>query len=200
MDMHSINIIRFKLRHLQSEYLRRQRCSAAAPYIHGAILDLGCDAADLLRYITNKSEYTGVDIRKEAVDAMNINFPESSFYCVDICRNDQLINRIQSRFDTIVLLATIEHLQEPIVTLNQCYKMLKDGGTLIVTTPTSKGDKMMQFVQSRVWFMSQGESPHLRTYNERDLRQLFQQCGFSVELYKRFVFGLNQLIIGSMKA
>lgn len=85
-------------------------------FSHGAILDVGCSQK---RFSTSDS--VGIDIRR------NQN--------VDILADAQFLPFRECVFDTIVAGEIIEHLTVPSFFLKEAKRVLKLGGTLVITTP-----------------------------------------------------------------
>jgi SAM-dependent methyltransferase len=95
----------------------------------------------------------GLDINSEAVD-----------YCKDLGFNTQLINEdgtfpvADGKFDVCVLDNVLEHITDPKLTLDECYRITKKNGGLVIAVPGERG------------FAS--DSDHKIYYDEGELRQL----------------------------
>ncbi len=185
-----------------AQYLSKKRAEMAKPWLKGDVLDIGCGGEySLTHFLDAGQHYVGVDIQEELIQRLRQTKPSYEFHCIDVDRENELVSTINSQFDTVVLLAVIEHLRHPQAVISQCRSLLKDGGTLIMTTPAVWGDKLVRFIEAALGVKHEEiekYSPHLIIFNEQTLRNLLtSENKFSVRYYKRFELGLNQLIIAS---
>lgn len=105
----------------------------AAGYIVGkSVLDLGCGAGQLTRYL-NGHDYLGVDFSTVAIDIAKERFPSYVFNVGDI-RN----LAINEDFDTVTLIEILEHLDNPIVAINVAQSRAER--RIIVTVPVDMPD------------------------------------------------------------
>lgn len=96
------------------------------------VLDAGCGTGELPFLIAQKGAVNviGVDYSKEAIEVAKKTYalPNLEFRCEDI-------KKIKGTFDVITSLGTLEHVDEPLRVLTHLKKMLKPGGSLIITCP-----------------------------------------------------------------
>ena len=188
--------------HTGATYLSKKRGHAVKPWLRGDVLDIGCGGESSLVDILEKGQrYVGVDIQKDTIERLKVEKPECEFHCVDVEVEGSLVKTVNSRFDTIVAIAVIEHLKDPAALLQQCKTMLKPGGRIVITTPTPLGDKLMRTFKStfRIKHEEMEEySPHVTNFDEQSLSDLLtRENQLEVKCYRRFEFGLNQLIVAS---
>ena len=126
---------------LLSPYLQRMRIKAVIPYVFGDVLDLGCGATDLAQFVGMSNHYVGVDRDENLLQYNRVKFPMYEFYNKDLETND-ITTSLAIRFDTICMVAVIEHIKNPQNILEQCATLLKSGGRLVITTPTPFGDNV----------------------------------------------------------
>ncbi len=87
----------------------------ALPWIIGEnIFDCGCCQAKLLEYKEKNINYVGVDFSDELIDFNKRRYPDHQFFRKDL----NLLNRkskflANNKFNTIMLLAVLEHLKDP---------------------------------------------------------------------------------------
>ncbi|MFC2188723.1 class I SAM-dependent methyltransferase [Fulvivirgaceae bacterium LMO-SS25] len=96
--------------------------------------------------------------------------PRSKFYGVDL---ENLALRLDDKVDIIICADVIEHLANPIPTLEFCRDSIRNGGVIILSTP------------ERDVLRGKGcsESPHpshVREWNKSELRQLLDSIGLKV--------------------
>lgn len=93
---------------------------------------------------------------------------------------------LNDQFDYITMVAVIEHLDYPKEVLKECFRLLKKDGLLLITTPTKLANKLMKIYAPN--------TIHKGIFNKNQITELLFPH-FKIRLYKKFEFGLNQLII-----
>jgi SAM-dependent methyltransferase len=139
-------------------------------------LDLGCGYhATLLRALRPRlAEGVGVDLRisDEARRVAGLSFREGSI-------EDQLPGLPDDRFDVVMLISVLEHLDEPLAVLEHTRRVLARDGVLMVNVPTWWGKGLLELSAFRL-----GTSPaeemddHRMYYDKRDLWPLLVKAGF----------------------
>jgi SAM-dependent methyltransferase len=93
---------------LLSPFIRRRRTELVQPFIAGDVLEIGCnDAATLARENPKLRRYVGTDVDEAALARARATYPEREFVKNDI-EKDEL--GFESEFDTVLLVALIEHI------------------------------------------------------------------------------------------
>ncbi|MGB3459364.1 MAG: class I SAM-dependent methyltransferase [Halobacteriota archaeon] len=89
--------------------------------LHGRVLDIGC--GNLLDRIgfSPGDEYIGADVTKSKYTALLADIHNLPF------KNES--------FDSCICNAVLEHIREPEIALNECYRVLERGGVLWVSVP-----------------------------------------------------------------
>lgn len=97
------------------------------------------------------------------IEGLDIN-PEAVKYCKTIGLNAQLINDdgtfpiADGKFDACVLDNVLEHITDPRLTLDECYRITKKEGGLVIAVPGVRGFK--------------SDSDHKKFYGAEDLKIL----------------------------
>lgn len=150
----------------------------ATPYTKGRVLDIACGAGYGTHMIGKKckkeiSEVIGVDIDADCVKYAKKNYfhPKVSYEVGDIFDND-LHDRI-GQFDTILSFETIEHVEDENLFMRSLLKILKPGGTLVISTPFGKGKGIPS------------NSPfHVHQFTKQEFINIFNNFNFQkVEIY-----------------
>lgn len=97
--------------------------------------------------------------------------------------------------DIIMLNDVLEHLPDPIGTMNHCGKLLKEDGLLVVQTPdfpesktyeemTAESNTFLEHVNGKA-------NEHLYLFSQRAVRRLFDRLGFAHMRFERPMFGYD---------
>jgi len=164
--------------------LLRWRIYKVLPHIRGKLLDIGCGTNELVRMYTGQA--FGVDVYQ--------------WGSVDIVVEDSAKLPFSNQdFDTITILAALNHIPNRKAVLQEAYRLLKPGGRIIVTMIPPATSKVWHRlrepwdVDQSVRGMQEGEVFGL---SHSAVVRLFREAGFSIELRKRFMFGINCLTVG----
>jgi 2-polyprenyl-3-methyl-5-hydroxy-6-metoxy-1,4-benzoquinol methylase len=166
-------------------FLRAQRLRMARPYLRGRVLDYGCSIgalADLCR----PDAYLGVDTSEEALEAARAHHPQYEF--------DNKVSE-HERFDVIVGLAVLEHVDDPQDLLTRWCGMLHRGGRIVLTTPHPSYEWILTVGAKVGLFDRHSLDEHEDLLDHARIRQLAGAAGLEVERYRRFLFGANQLFV-----
>ncbi|AKG05391.1 MULTISPECIES: class I SAM-dependent methyltransferase [Salimicrobium] len=120
------------------------RYQFALRYMYGRVLDLSCGAGYGTHMIAKGRkrkvrEVIGVDINEEIIRYARGRYyhPNSSFHVYN-ATGETLPDELGT-FDCIVSFETLEHIAEEEKLLRNYYRLLKPGGTLLVSTPFGQG-------------------------------------------------------------
>ena len=96
------------------------------------VLDAGCGTGELT-YLVAKSKakkVVGVDYSEEAIVVARNNYrlPNLFFEKMDL-------GSVVEKFDVVVSLGTLEHLNDPLGALRKLKNLLRPGGSLVITCP-----------------------------------------------------------------
>lgn len=97
------------------------------------ILEIGCGQSNILKFSPDLChKYTGIDFSEALINENKIKYPESNFYKIDNPINYPLESK---QYDFIFSTFVIEHCCFPKYFLDECYRLLKPGGILIIMCP-----------------------------------------------------------------
>lgn len=150
----------------QEYWTETNRFPRALTYVKDGdkVMDLGCGVGVLLRMIKKERkdcELWGVDISSEAIKNNLVHDPDIKYQQGYI---GNLKHLPTDYFDFVFSGETIEHLDNPSDLFNDAYRILKKGGTLIVTTPQKDHIDSPE----HVWY-----------FEREDIIELFTTAGFS---------------------
>lgn len=96
------------------------------------LLDAGCSYGYGTKYFSEKSKDTyGIDIFEEHIKIAKAKYPNINFFC-KVTENTGFDSEF---FDAIVFTDVLEHTKDKIKSLSELFRILKNGGTIIISTP-----------------------------------------------------------------
>ena len=129
----------------------------AKDYVKGDVLEVGCGegrGVDVL--IAQSNSFTAVDKIESVIQMLSKKFPQGKFISMNIPPLGSLKN---NSYDFVVSFQVIEHIQNDKLYLEEIHRVLKPGGTALITTPNRK--------------MSLSRNPwHIREYLPKELSDL----------------------------
>ena len=180
---------------LLSYLFRQLRYNAIRPYLSGAVLDLGCSYGDAVRLLRPGQSYVGVDYL-DLTSWWQTHRPQYPFYQRDF-NNARL--ELPGRFDTILMLATLEHLQTPENVLCQLPTYLNPGGQVVMTTPSPLGHRVHRLGARLGLFYREAADEHHTIFTRGSLAVLLESSGLRVTHARVFELGGNLLFVCQAK-
>jgi 2-polyprenyl-3-methyl-5-hydroxy-6-metoxy-1,4-benzoquinol methylase len=156
------------------------------------VLDIGCHQGEFLSWLGDKiTPSVGLDpLYKENATAKKHQFFNQTF--------QEDLPFEEKSFDAVVLLATIEHIQEKSIIAREAARLLHRGGRVIITVPSLMVDRILEIlILLRIVDGMSLEEHHGFLPNE--LPDIFIPEGFSLRKKQKFQFGLNNLYIFERK-
>lgn len=176
-------------------YLRKMRINRVKKYIpNNCILcDIGCGfhakfLQDIVPFIRE-----GIGIDKKV---NNAKLDKIKLIKMEL---DKDLLLPSESVDCITLLAVLEHLEYPNQILKECYRILKPGGNLVMTTPTLFSKPILEFLSFKLNIVSPIEiADHKNYFNSKQLTNILKkECGFQNVIAKTFQFGLNNFVVAT---
>lgn len=156
----------------------RAELDAAAMYLPAPIgsarlLDVGCGAGVALK----RMQDMGWEVRGQEIDPKAARSAQDRGVSVDIGTLTEQ-NYPGEHFDAVHVSHVIEHVHDPLALLRECYRVLKTGAKLVVTTPNIEGYGHRRF--GAAW--SYLDPPrHLVLFSEKTLGAAAKREGFRTE-------------------
>jgi ubiquinone/menaquinone biosynthesis C-methylase UbiE len=143
------------------------------PFIGQRVLEIGAGIGNFTDLLTNRELVVATDVFPECVEKLNqrlgrqLRVPPM---LLDICAAEALELR-RHRFDTIVCLNVLEHIENDCAALSNMQAVLSPGGRLVLVVPA------LQWIYGTV-----DESLlHYRRYTKGSLRPRMERAGFRIE-------------------
>jgi 2-polyprenyl-3-methyl-5-hydroxy-6-metoxy-1,4-benzoquinol methylase len=170
---------------LFTPFLIRRRVQAAMPYVRGSVLDHGCGPGGLAVHVP-PARYLGYDIDEATLAVARASHPEHRF-------TGEL--PVGERFDTVVSMAVIEHVDDPVEYLQGLAAFVRDGGRVILTTPHPSSEALYRLGARLGLFSSLASDEHQPLLDEAALAGNSRPAGLDVLHYTTFMGGVNQLAV-----
>jgi SAM-dependent methyltransferase len=135
------------------------------------VLDVGCGTGTMLSYLGRYGQAEGVDADEQAVRFCH----ERGLDRVQRVENGSLPFE-DATFDLVTALDVIEHIEDAPGIARELHRVLRPGGTLLVSVPAYQW----------MWGPQDDISHHQRRYVAKDLRSLLVQAGFGMRRLSYF--------------
>ena len=187
---------------LLSRFLTHARLSRVAKHLSGEVLDAGCGYGELLDYLPAcVHSITLLDRSPKRLSKLQTRLEggtaDARFVLGDIAAGE--IALPPASFDTVVMAALLEHLKTPGAALRETRRLLKPGGSLVLTTPTPLGGKVHAWGSHLGLTYREAAEEHEGFFDSVTLKRLLNAAGFTLELYETFLLGMNQLVVARKK-
>ena len=151
------------------------------------VLDIGCHQGELLRGLGDQiGPSVGYDPLARACAEPNFRlvpklFPLPSPY-------------EDASFDVVVMLATLEHIHDKEPFAREFFRILRPGGRVIITVPSHWVDGIIHTL-CRLGLADGMSLDEHHGFDPRTTPDIFGQGGFTLERWRRFQLGLNNLFV-----
>jgi 2-polyprenyl-3-methyl-5-hydroxy-6-metoxy-1,4-benzoquinol methylase len=150
-----------------------------------SVLDVGCgDASNYQSWVVKKVErLTGIDIspsgignaKRLGMDALIHDFSEPFPFDANT-------------FDKAICIEVLEHLYDPKFCVQQIFRVLKPGGTFIMSVPNNgyHRERLKSLFQAELStsitdFSNEWKGAHIRFYNKHSISRMLEVAGFEIE-------------------
>lgn len=158
------------------------------------VLDCGCGDGFYLHLLSElplSLKITGADFDKNALKSAkkNLQGKKIPLFQADLMRR---LPFKSNSFNKIIMTEVAEHLPDDVKGLKEVYRVLKKGGTLVLTVPNHNyplfwdpvnkilesvtGNHIKQGFWAGIW------NQHIRLYYPKDIVRVLKKAGFSIEL------------------
>src|ERR1017187_2427116 len=173
-------------------FIARCRFRAALPHIHpqSIVCDVGCGLDGAFLTFAGDRIARGVGIDDQAETGRKTKWPVIR---ADIYKG---LPFAEGEFDHVVMLAVLEHLTQPEIVLKEVNRILRPGGSLVMTWPQSLVDPILGILHKAGMVSREMESDeHQKRIPLPELQKMLSAIGYQDFIHKRFEFGLNNLLV-----
>jgi glycosyltransferase involved in cell wall biosynthesis len=147
------------------------------PYAGRRVLELGAGIGNLTTHLVPRAAYWATDINPEYLnnlERLRANRPYLRVAQVDA--TNAATFPIEQSFDTVIFLNVLEHLEDDASALRNVHRALENGGNAVVLVPS--GPALFGTLDEVLG--------HCRRYTEKQLIEVGQAAGFTVERILKF--------------
>lgn len=152
--------------------------------------------------LTYKLSDSGLNVISADINNKNFQLHDSiEFLHLDLNKNLNL----DTKFNAVFAIEIIEHLENPYKLVRDCYNLLEDEGTLIISTPNITNYKsrlsFLLFGRFNSFFPSdRSTSGHINPLPAWELHDILESNGFTIEAMHTTKFHLNVKPLFSLKS
>ena len=167
------------------------------PYYKGNILEIGSGLGNISKYVLSDNfKIQLTDIRSGYCDRLEQNFGNNpnvlGIESMDLVDDhfDEKFSKHFNKYETVFALNVVEHIHNDVTALENCYKLLINGGKLIILVPSYQ----ILFNQFDT------ELGHYRRYNITSLSSIFNKSGYNIvhKQYFNFIGILGWYVSGKI--
>jgi SAM-dependent methyltransferase len=160
------------------EALAKRRVAAVLPHVKGRLLDVGCGSNALVRHYANG---VGVDVHP---------WPGADIIVTDTAA----LEWESGSFDTITIIAALNHIPNRAAVLKECRRVLRPAGRVVITMLPPRTSRMWHWLRAP-WDADQrdrGMQPgEVYGFTTSELLDMFASAGFKLLAQHRFMLGFN---------
>lgn len=179
--------------HLTS--LRAERLALVLREIEGRCLDIGAGDNMLIRLHRQRAAGTTAQTRADASVGVDVFDWGGDALIVENCRT---LPFEDGAFDTVCLIACLNHIPERRDALHEAHRVLGPGGKLIVTMI----GRLIGEVGHAIWWYSEDkhrehQDGEVMGMNPSEVERLIADAGFAKLRRLRFLYGLNTMFLAA---
>ncbi len=151
------------------------------------VLDIGCHQGEFLRSLKGRiGPSVGLDPLAKPLSEPPVRLLSEWFR--------EPLPFENACFDVVVMLATLEHIQDKEPLARECSRLLVPGGRVVITVPAPVVDRMVDFLTHLRLVHGMSVEEH-HGYQPSETPALFCGHGFALEHHSRFQLGCNHLFV-----
>jgi len=154
-----------------------------SPYCQGNILEIGSGIGNISKLLLQQNlPVTLSDLRKDYCEQLRLLFGQNrnlqNILQIDLSLPDfeNVYAKLLHQFDTVIALNVVEHIEDDKLVINNCRKLLKPNGRVIILVPA-----FMKLYNS-----FDKELGHFRRYNKKNLGRLIQTQQLKIVMMEYF--------------
>jgi len=160
------------------------------------LLDIGCGSGHYASYIQKNFEnieVTAADANESCLEFLRNMNKDVKCFRLD-CNSPKDFKKFDTKFDIILLIEVIEHLEKPKQVIENVKRIMNKNGILIVATPNSNILwKITNFCWSKTLSKRDYTKQHVNEFRFHEIEKLLRSAGFDV-IDKKTLFVVTPFI------
>jgi len=147
-------------------------------------LNLWCRNGEAIDYFRGRApqvDLVNAEVSPRLIEKARARYPDELFVRTDLGR----LPFPDDEFDFILSLETIEHAPDPLLFLRELARLLKPGGTLVLSCPPATAELPLRVYE--LFFRNHGEGPH-RFLSSREVKGLLHAAGLELKRHESTLF------------
>jgi len=149
----------------------------------GELIEFGCGAGFFTKDIAANASYVmATDLSDEMLAIARTQLEDLQNVTVEKADCEKT-DFPDGKFSSVFMANLVHVIENPLITLQESYRILKDGGLLLVISYTPYGVKRFEKIKMVIRFMRKWGKPPgcYRSLSPDELRSLVESAGFQVE-------------------
>ncbi|MBI1969865.1 class I SAM-dependent methyltransferase [Candidatus Woesearchaeota archaeon] len=169
MHTHYAKLIKYQDTDFRSKNIRRLILKYVQP---GSVLEVGCGTGHLdLELLKRGHEVFATDGSRKMIAYTKRTCRKYGKQLQTIVLPGNQLNRIKQKFDNIISIDVLEHIENDRDVLKQMHALLKEHGRVIILVPTWK---VLYGIRDK-------EMGHYRRYGKKELQNKLREAGFEIQ-------------------
>ena len=145
-------------------------------FLNGEILEIGCGIGNFTKSLTDYGQVWAIDIDNYNLTKTKRIIKRDKVGFGDIEKGEFFFNK--KKFDTIVCINVLEHIEDDIKAVKNLYQLLKPKGVLILLVPS----------HPTLYGQIDRSIGHFRRYSKNILNEILKKVGFKIIKSRRLNF------------
>jgi len=137
----------------------------------GKMLEVGCGSGQFL----DRIQRAGWKVEGVEIDSRAAEYAHEKYGVPVHVGTLESVQYPDNTFDAVTMNHVIEHIYDPVALLQECRRVLKPGGRLVVVTPNTKSYGHRRF---RQYWRDLDPPRHLHVFSPETLRMVAERAGF----------------------
>lgn len=154
-------------------HFNRWMYETVRPHCDGRLLEIGSGIGNLSRYFLDEGrDLVMSDVRERYVERLEQAHPGRRVVSIDLVhpRFEAVYSHHLGQFDTVVSLNVLEHIADDVRALENCRRLVRPGGAVVILVPA------YEWLHNRL----DVQLGHYRRYTRRTLSAAFARAGLEV--------------------